>query len=633
MKVSRISKVLSAALLSTACLLNATSLQDAVKNTVQQNPQLKAIGQNNEAFKKYVDEAKGGYLPKIDLQVTGESKQERTKNKDNDIKNTNDYDGYNAQLKVEQLLYDGGLTTEKIEEAKFRDQVNTLTNNAKIEQVMYEGIQAYLNLVKYDLRLKLSEQNVSTHQDYLQTAKSNEELTGNALDTYEVTAKLHLAKKNYIDEINNDQLAKNSFKRLTGSEVEGNVCMPIIDREVLPTDMKELVDYTVSNSATVLAQMAKINEQRAIVNQENSKYLPKLHFELLGAFDDDVTTHQTETQTYSAKIVMNYNLYNGGRDKAANEREELFLLESQHILDSKTDLVVDEISSAFATYNNTQRKINELEGYVKSNEEILAIYKDQFEGGTRTFVDVLDIESDLYSARIQLIDEKIALADTYYKMLSIASKLQDTVINQPNQICAKQEPVEAKTTTKEDELAQLKAVVEEANKVDYTATYGSLIADLEKEFANEINGGIVEFDKKDLSFRMLAPSSSMPIGKDGMLVMTDEYKSALKDFVPRFVKVVAPYKNDIKQINLDGYASTNFLVAKNDNDNFMKNLAVSKKRSGKVLDFIKGINVENKDVIDMFKPYGRSYANPVVNPDGTENRMMSKRVEIAIEGK
>ncbi len=637
MKIIRVSKVVSAALLSTVCLLNATSLQDAVKNTVQQNPQLKAIGVNNEAFKKYVDEAKGGYLPKIDLQVTGESKQIKTKDKDTEAKNTTDYDGYNAQLKVEQLIYDGGLTTSKVEEAEFGVQVNTLSNTATIEQVMFEGIQSYLNLVKYDLRLNLSEQNVATHQDYLQTAKSNEELTGNALDTYEVTSKLHLAKKNYIEEINNQQLAQNSFKRLTGSEPEGNVCMPLIDRSVLPQQMKELVDYAVANNATVLAQMAKIKQQRAILNQEKSKFLPTLKFELSGSFDDDTVTHEFETETYSAKIVMTYNLYNGGRDQASNEREEFFLKESQHVLDSKTDLVVDEITSAYNSYNNSQRKINELEGYVKANEEILAIYKDQFEGGTRTFVDVLDIESDLYNAKIQLIDEKITLAETFYQMLSITSQLQSVVVNQPNQICSNKVVEEPKVAEKQDELAELKAVIEDANTVDYTANYGALIADLEKEFANEIANGSVEFDKKDLSFRMTAPTSSMPIGKDGMLVMTNDYKNTLKDFMPRFVKTVKPYKNDIKQINVDGYASTNFLVAKNDNDNFIKNLAVSKKRAGKVLDYIRGIKdpilSENKDILNMFKAYGRSYANPVVNSDGTENRDMSKRVEIAIEGK
>ena len=58
---------------------------------------------------------------------------------------------------------------------------------------------------------------------------------------------------------------------------------------------------------------------------------------------------------------------------------------------------------------DSKDKIIELKGYVSANEKILATYKDQFEGGIRTFVDVLDIESDLYNSHTQLIDEEIKL--------------------------------------------------------------------------------------------------------------------------------------------------------------------------------------------------------------------------------
>ncbi len=656
MKTVNLSKIVSALLLSSVCMLSATSLQDAVNGTLEKNPELKSISENNKAFKGYVDEAKGGYLPRIDLEVTGESKKTRTKdtNSNNGIVPTTtiDQNGYDATIKLEQLLYDGGLTPAKIDEARFRDQINTFQNKAKVEKVMLEGIRSYLDLVKYDKRLKLSDINLATHEDYLATAKANEAVSGNALDTYEVQAKLHMAKKNHIEEVNNNQLARNSFKRLTGSEVEGAVCMPNADRATLPADLDQLVKMALEQNNDVLAQMAKINQQRAIINQESSKFLPTLKFSLSGTLDDDLIAENEKRNVYSAKIVLNYNLYNGGKDTAAKSRETSFLKESQAILDSQTDLIVDEISSAYTTYNNTLEKVKELKGYVTTNEEILKIYKDQFEGGTRTFVDVLDIESDLYNARTQLIDEEVKLVETYYSMLALTSNIQDSVLAQSPQTCVEEAaPVAKKLEQKADELVDLQSAVEEpapmveeamptkveTRAVDYASQYGDLVQALEGEFAQDIADGKVVFNKDTMSMRIATPSASMPLNNKGMVVMTDEYKAALDNFIPRYVNVLKSYKDSIAKVNVDGFSSTNYVAAKDDTANFMANLKVSKARANKVLSYIKRIDdnivKSNKDIMNKFKAYGRSYANPILNEDGTENIEMSKRVEFIVKGK
>ncbi len=430
----KLSKVLSGLLLSSVCMLNATSLQEAVNSTIEQNPELKAIYENNKAYKTYIEEAKGDYLPTVDLEAAVESKDTKTKLLDNP--STHDsQDGYDVQLRVEQLIYDGGLTPAKIEEAKYRDQVNKHQNNAKVENVILDGITAYLDLVKYDKRMKLSEINLATHETYLLTAKSTQEVSGDMLDTYEVQAKLHLAKKNYIDEVDNEQISQNSFKRITGLESEGELCMPTITLAVPPRSLSESIELALASNSTVLAQMAKLREQRAIINQEESKFLPTLKFQVSGTWDDDLITAETKKDVYNAKIVMNYNFYSGGKHKTSKLRENIFLNESTKVLDSQTDLVVDEVTSAFSSLNNIQLKIDELKGYISTNKDILAIYKDQFEAGTRTFVDILDIESDLYNAKVQLIDEEINLLSTHYKMMSLTSNLQNEITSQPLTIC------------------------------------------------------------------------------------------------------------------------------------------------------------------------------------------------------
>lgn len=457
----RLSKVLATLLLS-SCVLNATTLNDAVENLIVVNPEVEAIKQNNEAYKTYIEEANGNYRPVVDLEVVADTK--KTKSKLDGTRNWQDesQEGLDGQINFDQLIYDGGFTPALVEEAKYRYDNNMLTNSATVEKVVLSGTTAYLDLVKYDKRLKVSEKNIKIHEIYLETAKEGEEISGDTLNTAEVTARLHLAKKNFIEELDNEQIAKNSFKRVVGKEIKDSVCSPVVNESVLPSEIDTFINDVLAKNNTVLAQRAKIQEQRAIVNQEGSKYLPTLKFNLNGTWDDDYITSNTEKKIYSAGVVLNYNFYTGGKDEQSNLREKLFLKESTKILASKSDLVVDEATSAYNSYKISKDKIEQLQGYVSANEDLLKIYKDQFEAGSRTFVDVLDIESDLYGAKIQLIDEEVRLLGLYYTMLSLTSNLQDTIITQPNTPCSvvKEASIDAKPMKKEDELSELQKSLE-----------------------------------------------------------------------------------------------------------------------------------------------------------------------------
>lgn len=637
MKSNKLSLAVCSLLLSTSCTLNATTLKEAVENTLNQNPQLRSIVEKNKAYKLYIDEEKGTYLPTLDLKVNGGVKETKITPENSQEVKTNQ-DGSNTQIVLEQLIYDGGLTPAKIEEAKLRSQVNELTNTAQAESVIFSTVKAYLDLAKYKERLNLSEMNIATHEKHLITAKSNEEFTGNTLDTYEVKSKLYLAKKNMIEELDNQQIAKNSFKRLTGIEINDEVCAPNIDESVLPTDITDLVNYAIKNNSTVLAQVAKISEQRAIINQEKSKYLPTLTFNLQKTWDQDLITANADQNNYTAQLVLNYNLYNGGKDSTSNEREKLFLKESQEILNSKTDLVVDEVTSAYNTFKITKDKIKELENYVTANENILMIYKEQFEGGTRTFVDILDVESDLYDAKVQLIDEQVKLLEVYYTILTNTSQIQDVVMNQTEQTCVNILPKPAKAPAVNDnELKDLNNTLNVNDVKKKTKVTGenipftSLSEILHLNFEDEINNKSLEFDKNKLSFRMTTPESSMPIGKDGKLVFSDNYKKELNDFSRKLIEVIKSRQDEIAEVQVVGHSSSNFIKSKNTQEKYNKNLILSQKRADTVLEHVKSVNPNQQESLKIFKSYGKSYDEPVINSDGTENIEMSKRVEFIIK--
>ena len=259
--MNKISKITCSLLLASACL-NAATLKESVENTLNNNSNIKSIKENNEAFRQYIDEEKGGYLPTIDLQITGESKKTESK-LENNPRNDESDTGFNATLTLEQMLYDGGLTSSRVDEAISRELSNRLSNDVQIDNTIVEGIRAYLDLVKYEQRVEISKLHVKKNEEYLTIAKSNEQINGNSLDTFEVKAKLHLAKVDLLREQENYENALSTYKRVTGTESTGAVCLPKYNKDLIPAELESLVQISLKNNKEIKAQLAKIEENRA----------------------------------------------------------------------------------------------------------------------------------------------------------------------------------------------------------------------------------------------------------------------------------------------------------------------------------------------------------------------------------
>merc|ERR1711879_815262 len=90
-----------------------------------------------------------------------------------------------------------------------------------------------------------------------------------------------------------------------------------------------------------------------------------------------------------------------------------------------------------------QKKSRSPRKYVDSNMNILEVYKSEFEAGTRTFVDILNAESELYNSTKSLINMEFQALNNYYDLMLNLSKLSDVVLNNKNQDCAKKEKKKA----------------------------------------------------------------------------------------------------------------------------------------------------------------------------------------------
>ncbi len=412
---------------------SATSLKDVVKHTIISNQDVYSKSLNNKAFEKYVDEQKGGYYPKIDLSASLEKIKD--KRKSSGVSTNDTRTGHNIQVDLEQLIYDGGLTPARVKEAKYRFMANKYKNSDDIENIILDGVNAYLNMVKFQERMKISKENLKVHNQYLKIAQETEKINGSILDRVQTKAEIHNAKNNLLSEMNNYNIAKSSFDKNVGIRVLGDICRPVVNESDLLASFDELKKDVLSSNYKIKEQMEVLKEQKEKLGQKDSNFLPTVKLKLKALKDKDLIVDDTKTDRLSGKIELRYNLFNGLSDSKASEKEKLFLKETRAKLDVVRKNILDRLESAYNTYQTSKKQIVELEQFIEENKQIIDIYNDQFDSGTRNFIDVLNVNTDLYNSKILLINTEFEMYKAYFEILQLKSSLQKSIATSKRQVC------------------------------------------------------------------------------------------------------------------------------------------------------------------------------------------------------
>lgn len=421
--------------------LNAISLKESVEKVLSTNPEIIAEKNNQEAFRKYIDERRANYYPRIDIDGTLEKSNSDKKydqpNSNNFSNGSEQEDGYNFGIALNQMLYDGDLTPSQVREAKYNNLANKYRTEQNIDSVVLETITAYTGLVQYDEMLNLTKDMIATNEENLQIAKEKESISGEVLETYQVDSKLSFVKEKYLEEKDLKSSRTSTFKRYVGMEPTGKECRPVLDKSKIPNNLQQIVEMAVLKNNEILEQIEKIKAQREKIAQADAKFLPNLSLELKALTDSDLSLNEEgiENQVYG-RINLAWNLYNGGGDHDVSQQEELFLAEQKERLDAITNKVVESIKVTYQRFLKNQERIDVLKNYVVANENIVEVYKSEFESGTRTFVDILDAQTELYEAKKSLLNREYELYANYYDILNTLSILTSSVLSEQNNVCA-----------------------------------------------------------------------------------------------------------------------------------------------------------------------------------------------------
>jgi adhesin transport system outer membrane protein len=413
----------------------AMPLDKVIKETLLSNDEIKALVQNNKAYRLYVDEQKASYYPKLDLQAYVERKKETTKKTDGISSVQERTDGSFAELNLEQVLYEGGAIDARVSESSHKYRATKFANYNKSETIVLNTIKSYLDYVKYDELIKLSEINLKIQNDYLITAIENERISGSALERMQVESKISYANSKLLKQRQFKSSSASKLEKFIGKSINSSVCRPVINKKNIPSTINEVLAKALLDNYEVKEQIENIKVQNALIEQEKAKFKPRVVAKLKHQIDKGLDVSDVDKKETSGRIELNYNLFNGLKDKSTLKREKHFLSEAKSVLLNTEKNIIDNSKNSYTSYKNSLERIDFLKSYVQKNRDILSIYLEQFEGGTRSFIDILNHENEIFRSAEELIEEEYNVLLNYYDMQFSFSYLTDSIIENKQNVC------------------------------------------------------------------------------------------------------------------------------------------------------------------------------------------------------
>jgi len=386
------------------------SLKNAVEKAILENPEVKFKHKTFLASVNEQDVAAGGWRPKIDLEAkTG---QENTLYPG--LASAKDYTHSVATLQLRQTLFDGFATSSDVRRLGHARLAAYYDLLASSDNTGLEAARAYLDVQRYRELVELAKENYANHADVHSRIESRVKAgVGRRVDLEQASGRLALAESNWLTEASNLHDVTARYQRLVGEQPSATLA-PVPDLTPFLPARENYVPNTVRSNPEFLSAVSNIRTVRADADLRRAANYPTLEFRALQSVETNRSGVNGDYRDTALQLVLNYNFYRGGSDSA---RIKQYVEKLNATYDLRDKVCRDVRQTALIALNDVSKLESQI-GFLSQHELSTAkareAYRQQFDIGQRSLLDLLDTENEFYQSRRALanVEYDLSLART-----------------------------------------------------------------------------------------------------------------------------------------------------------------------------------------------------------------------------
>jgi adhesin transport system outer membrane protein len=219
------------------------------------------------------------------------------------------------------------------------------------------------------------------------------------VDLEQAGARLALAESNLTTETSNLHDVVARYMRLVGEAPAQRPPRPAVLGNNMPATGQEAMALALRNSAAISATIATLRSARATSRERESAFLPKIEARVRAGGGRNFDGVPDQKRDVSAELTLNWNLFNGGSDQARMRQLNHLLNQAADVRDKACRDARQTAAIAFNDVGKLAELMGALDRNVLAIEKARDAYRQQFEIGQRSLLDLLNSENELYTAR------------------------------------------------------------------------------------------------------------------------------------------------------------------------------------------------------------------------------------------
>ncbi|TVV72439.1 TolC family protein [Sphingomonas solaris] len=401
----------------------ATDLREAIAVAVQSNPQINQAVANKEAIEFEREQAQGLYRPRVSVEASAGARRTDTPTRrvlgsDDDV-----LAPVEGSLLVEQTLFDSGARRAELSRQAARTDGAANRVEERSQFIALEVARRYIDYLLQQRIVAAADDNITFHRkltDDLREGVRSGSISIADQQQAEERLQASLARRTEAqEELTNAAI---SFRTLTGLPLDSATVPPALTAK-LPATLEDAIAAARTNNPLVREAMADIDAAYAVRDAAKANLGPRVALEGRARYGQDVDGFRGHASDLYGRVVARWNLYTGGIDQANVQESTRRASETRFRLHEVTRQAEEDARTAWNRLRSQAGLVGDLDRQRAVADDLIVSYREQFNVGRRSLLDLLDSQNTRYNVVVQAETARLAELFAQYRVLASTNEL------------------------------------------------------------------------------------------------------------------------------------------------------------------------------------------------------------------
>ena len=220
--------------------------------------------------------------------------------------------------------------------------------------------------------------------------------------------------------------ARISLRSLTGLDI-GNVTLPPSLAAAMPPSLEQAIGQARTRNPLVRQAQADVDAANGAVKSAEGELLPTIGLEVRGRVGEDIDGFQGETNDIQGRVVMRWDVFDGGINRARVQEEVRKASMARYALHQRLREAEEDVRTAWNALESQGRVLQALDRQASVSDDLLLSYRSQFNVGRRSLLDVLDAQNTRFNTQVRLETARFSQLFAQYQTLAATNNFLDAL--------------------------------------------------------------------------------------------------------------------------------------------------------------------------------------------------------------